>query len=70
MDNRNVERKGWDWDKMQGEQRAFWTEPEGALIPFVSRIARERVRRVYDLGCGIRAAYGLSGAARLRGVRL
>ncbi|MCI0437710.1 MAG: class I SAM-dependent methyltransferase [Chloroflexi bacterium] len=53
MDNRSVERKGWDWDRVQGEQRAFWTEPEGELIPFVSRIARERARRVYDLGCGI-----------------
>jgi tellurite methyltransferase len=45
--------KGWPWEQLQGREREVWRQPEGEVIPFVTRLKEEGKGRVYDLGCGL-----------------
>jgi tellurite methyltransferase len=45
--------KGWDWDHALKVMPERWTEVAEELFPFTTRLKREGLRKVCDLGCGV-----------------
>lgn len=45
--------KGWDWDRALQATPGRWTEVAEELFPFVSLLVKEKIKTVYDLGCGV-----------------